>query len=138
MKPAWEELGSKYAASSSVLIGDVDCTEHQELCSTYGVQGYPTIKYFKEGNTEGEAYNSGRDIESLTKFVVDELEVKCSVSTLEGCTDKEKGFIEKMKDAGAEKIAAQSTRLNGMTGNSMAPELKQWLFQRINILAQLQ
>lgn len=33
MKPAWDELGELYAASSSVLIGDVDCTaEGESLC----------------------------------------------------------------------------------------------------------
>jgi len=138
MKPAWEELGTKYEASSSVLIGDVDCTEHQDVCSKYGVQGYPTIKYFTQGSTEGEAYNGGRDIDQLTTFVKDTLEVKCDVKSQEGCTDKEKAFITKMQEAGAEKIAAQSARLQAMKGNSMAAELKEWLFQRINILAQLE
>jgi protein disulfide-isomerase A6 len=29
MKPAWDELGDVYASSSSVLIGDVDCTDSE-------------------------------------------------------------------------------------------------------------
>jgi protein disulfide-isomerase A6 len=34
MKPAWDELAEIYSASSSVLIGDVDCTadESKDLC----------------------------------------------------------------------------------------------------------
>ena len=34
-------------------------------------------------------------------------------------------------------IEAQLTRLNGMKGGSMKPELKKWLSQRIAVLKQL-
>ena len=34
-------------------------------------------------------------------------------------------------------IEAQLTRLNGMKGGSMKPELKKWLVQRLAILKQL-
>ena len=63
--------------------------------------------------------------------------MKCSVEDQAGCTDKEKGFIKKMQDGGAEKIAAQFTRLDGMKGGKMAKEQKSWLFQRLNILGQV-
>ncbi|KAJ1477926.1 thioredoxin-like protein [Baffinella frigidus] len=46
IKPFWEELGTEYESSSSVIIGDVDCTVETGLCSKQGVSGYPTIKYF--------------------------------------------------------------------------------------------
>ena len=52
MKPAWDKLGEAYADSSSVVIGDADCTaDGKELCNDNGVSGYPTIKYF---DAEGE------------------------------------------------------------------------------------
>ena len=41
------EVFLQYEASSSVLIGDVDCTVHSDVCSKHGVSGYPTIKYYK-------------------------------------------------------------------------------------------
>jgi len=47
MKQDWENLGSEYEASSSVVVGDVDCTVHSTVCSKHGVSGYPTIKYYK-------------------------------------------------------------------------------------------
>ena len=49
MKPAWDSLMREYEGHPSVLIGDVDCTQHQDLCSDMGVGGYPTIKYWTDG-----------------------------------------------------------------------------------------
>ena len=56
MKPAWDELGDAFAGSSTVLIGDVDCTVEESLCKKYGVEGYPTIKSFVGGG-DGEDYD---------------------------------------------------------------------------------
>jgi len=138
MKPAWDQLSDEYAVSSSVLVADVDCTVEKDLCGEYEVRGYPTIKYFKNGgDPKGESYSGGRSFDQLKKFVEDELEVKCQVASPEGCTEKELAFIEKMKDKGADEITKQLDRLTGMTSKSMTSDLKQWLFQRLNILSQL-
>lgn len=137
MKPAWDSLGSEYQDSSSVVIGDVDCTVHQDLCGDHEVRGYPTIKYFKQGE-DPESYNGGRDLDSLKTFVQDNLEVKCNVDAPEdGCTEKEIGYIEKMKAQGDEKVAKQLDRLENMKAGKMKPALKKWLNQRLNILRQL-
>jgi protein disulfide-isomerase A6 len=61
----------------------------------------------------------------------------CSVVTGSGCSEKESGFIEKWKAKGKEDAAKDLSRLQGMTSNSMKPELKKWLKQRIGILKQL-
>lgn len=135
MKPDWDKLGDEYAGSRSVLIGDSDCTaDGESLCKKYGVQGYPTIKYFKDGNMEGEDYQGGRDFESLRSFVTEELEVKCNVADPSECTDKEKGYIEKMKAKSADDRKKQLDRLSKMKGESMKAELKGWLNARLNIL----
>jgi hypothetical protein len=34
MAPAWEELGSDFEGSSTVLIGNVDCTEQDTVRCT--------------------------------------------------------------------------------------------------------
>ena len=72
MKPAWDQLGDEYEGSS-VVVGDVDCTEdkNRDLCSKYGVSGYPTIKYMNIDTEDatGESYNGGRDFDSLKSFV---------------------------------------------------------------------
>ena len=43
-----------------------------------------------------------------------------------------------MRGKPAEEVAAALKRLDGMRGGSMKPELKQWVVQRINILAQIE
>jgi len=139
MKPAWDQLGDEFAGSSSVLIGDADCTgTGEELCSTFGIKGYPTIKYFLDGDAEGQDYQGGRDFESLKAFVEDKLEVKCSIIDQELCTDKEKAYIEKMKSKPSDERVKQITRLEKMAGDSMKADLKTWLHQRLHILRMLE
>jgi protein disulfide-isomerase A6 len=138
MAPAWAELGTAYEGSSSVLIGDVDCTVHASTCSKFDVSGYPTIKYFKDGDKKGESFNSGRDLESLKSWVADNLEIKCQVADTKGCSDKEIKFIDTMKEKSGEDRKKELARLDGMKTGSMKPELKQWLVARQNILKQLE
>merc|ERR1711998_163123 len=54
------------------------------------------------------------------------------------CSDKEKGFIEKMKAKDKAAITKELERLTKMSaGSSMKASLKQWLVQRMHILKQL-
>ncbi|KAL7535153.1 hypothetical protein ACHAXR_006307 [Thalassiosira sp. AJA248-18] len=143
LAPDWDALGATYAGSSSVLIGSVDCTtdENSDMCQEYGVQGYPTLKVFKDGNTEGEDYNGGRSLDELTSFADEELNKKCLVGSEEemgkeesNCSVKEQDYARKMRAKTAEDRKAQIERLGKMTSGSMKPELKTWIFQRLHIL----
>eukprot|EP01006_Ploeotia_vitrea_P056438 TRINITY_DN68099_c2_g6_i1.p2 TRINITY_DN68099_c2_g6~~TRINITY_DN68099_c2_g6_i1.p2 ORF type:complete len:139 (-),score=27.86 TRINITY_DN68099_c2_g6_i1:267-683(-) len=138
MKPAWDQLGSEYEASSSVVVADVDCTIEQDLCSAQGVNGYPTIKYWNFGESkDAQDYSGGRDFSSLKTFVEETLEVKCDVKDQERCTQKEKDYITKMQAKSADDIKKQTDRLSNMVGGKMTAEAKQWVAQRLNILKQL-
>lgn len=139
MKPGWDQLGEEYAASSDVVIGDADCTaDAEELCKDFEVQGYPTIKYFKDGDSKGVDYQGGRDYDSLKAFVVANLEVPCKTDDPVKCSEKEKSYITKMGDKSSDDRKKQINRLEGMQGSSMKAELKQWLGQRLSILKQLE
>lgn len=49
MKPAWDQLGDEYAASSSVVIADVDCTESgEELCENFEIRGCKSLDLEEE------------------------------------------------------------------------------------------
>merc|ERR1711907_691798 len=139
MKPAWDELGTLHKDSTSVVIGDADCTASgKDLCEQFEVRGYPTIKYFTdETGDKGKDYSGGRGIDDLKKFVTETLAKKCDVKDQKDCDEKEKKFIGKMQKKGAADIKKQLERLEKMKGGKMKPELKTWLFKRINVLKQL-
>ena len=43
-------------------LGVVDATVHTQLAQRYGIQGFPTIKFFAAGKKNGQAeeYDGGR------------------------------------------------------------------------------
>jgi len=143
LAPDWDDLADKYASSSSVFIGSVDCTseDNDDLCHQYGVQGYPTLKYFKDGDTEGEDYQGGRSPEDLEEFVDGTLNKKCVVGTEEemgkeesNCSEKERDYARKMRAKTSEERKAQIARLDKMKTGTMKAELKAWIFQRLHVL----
>ena len=70
LAPVYEELAKGYEwAEDKLVIGKVDADEHKELGKKFGVQGFPTLKWFDGKGGKPEDYNSGRDLESLTEFI---------------------------------------------------------------------
>ncbi|GKY96084.1 hypothetical protein MPSEU_000568500 [Mayamaea pseudoterrestris] len=137
MKPDWDQLAAE--AHPSVFISDINCSEQEELCSENNVQGYPTIKIYKDGKVED--YKGGRSLSDLQDFVDAELAIKCDVSDPvgSGCSDKAKAYIHKWSSKSdlAEAAKKELDRLSGMSDSSMKADLKQWLNERMAILRQL-
>lgn len=69
MAPKYEKLGQIFAGESDVVIAKVDATEDGSLADKFGVQGYPTLKYFPAHSTEPEDYNEAREVEALVAFI---------------------------------------------------------------------
>ena len=68
---AWgpkDKLASKWNnPDSNAVIVDVDCTtdDAKDLCNKYGVQGYPTLKYFSPTTSkDGDVYEDARDLKA--------------------------------------------------------------------------
>jgi hypothetical protein len=97
MKPAWDSLAQSYKSSDKVVIADVDCTADnaKALCERFGVEGFPTIKYFNPPDEEGEDYSGGRDLDALKAFAAT-LGPGCSAAMLDKCTDEEKVELEEV------------------------------------------
>lgn len=79
LAPIYEELGEAFAfAKDKVTIARVDADSEKELGKKYGIQGFPTLKWFPGdgGKSEPEDYKSGRDLESLSAFVTEKTGVR--------------------------------------------------------------
>ena len=68
------------------FVGAVDATVHNSLGSTYGVQGFPTIKLFIGGKFK-EDYSGPRDASSILKFIKENLPPKQVDSSIRQLTD---------------------------------------------------
>ncbi|EXJ55701.1 protein disulfide-isomerase tigA [Cladophialophora yegresii CBS 114405] len=78
LAPVYEELATAFATSGNkVTIANVDADKHKDLGKRFGVQGFPTLKWFDgKPGSEPQDYNGGRDLESLTAFVSEKSGVK--------------------------------------------------------------
>jgi protein disulfide-isomerase-like protein len=134
MKPDWDKLAD--AAHSSVFIADVNCSDQDELCQSNEVQGYPTIKVYKDGAVED--YSGGRGFDDLMEYVDSNLAAKCDIAKIdENCSSKAPAYVEKWKGKDVLDIHKESQRLTSMLGQPMSKDLKAWLRERISILGQL-
>lgn len=71
LAPTWETLATDFALEPSVVIGKVDAEAENAKATSkeQGVTGYPTIKFFPKGSTEGEIYQGGRSEEAFVEFL---------------------------------------------------------------------
>ncbi|KAN0022040.1 hypothetical protein ACTFIU_004196 [Dictyostelium citrinum] len=70
LAPVYEELAQLYNVdidNSKVKIAQVNCVDNQSVCSKYEIKGYPTIKYFSEG--EIKDYRGSRDKNSFITYL---------------------------------------------------------------------
>jgi len=74
LHPTWEELAEMLNTDgSNVKIAKVDCTTDGVVCNLNDVTGYPTLKFFKLGDSEGVKFKGTRDLPSLTAFINEQL-----------------------------------------------------------------
>ncbi|OCK75687.1 disulfide isomeras-like protein [Lepidopterella palustris CBS 459.81] len=100
LAPIYEELATNFAfAADKVNIAKVDADANKELGRRFGVQGFPTLKWFDGKSDKPEDYSGGRDIESLTKWIVEKTGIKPKIkgslpSSVVMLDDK--SFVEKI------------------------------------------
>ena len=57
-------------------IAKVDADAERDLGKRFGIQGFPTLKFFDGKSDKPEDYKGGRDLESLTAFITEKTGVK--------------------------------------------------------------
>jgi len=111
MKPTWDKLAAQFASSDKVIVADVDCTAAGEpLCSRFGVEGFPTIKYFNPPDEDGEGYDGGRDFDALAEFA-GTLGPGCSASAPENCSEEQLAELKAVDEMPEEQRAAELEEL---------------------------
>jgi len=72
LAPTWEALATKFEGKSGVTIAKVDCTaddnSNKDLCNAQGVNGFPTLNIYKNGE-KIEEFNGRRELSDLEDFV---------------------------------------------------------------------
>jgi len=114
-----------------------------------GDGGWPTIRYFnKETGVNGAGYKQllsttvcdelGRD-SYMTAYIEEKAKTRlCSVATPErGCTDKEKEYLDKVKDLGADDLREQLAILQKTDSEGLKAKAKEWHGKRARILSEL-
>jgi len=80
LAPVWEELADSLASQKGkVTIAKVDADDHKELGKRFGIQGFPTLKYFDGKSDTPIDYDSKRDLESLQTFIKEQSGTKAKV-----------------------------------------------------------
>lgn len=77
LAPVYEDLASSLEfAKSKVQIAKVDADAEKDLGRKYGVQGFPTLKFFDGKSSDPIDYSGGRDLESLQNFITEKTGVR--------------------------------------------------------------
>ena len=101
-----------FLADKNVTFGRVNCDQFQDLCTEYGVDGYPAVMLFKKGKKEPIMYESEHYSEAVVEFVNEECGTQREVGGLlnseAGCipeaNDVVKEFLEGDKEAAMAKM----------------------------------
>lgn len=110
LAPNWESLAESFEPETSVLIAKVDCDSEasKDVCSEEGISGFPTIKYYPAGSTEGEVYSGGRSEKDFAKF----LNEKAGTHRLAGgALDDEAGTVEPLDKVARDFISGGIAKL---------------------------
>jgi len=110
LAPKWDVIAKEFEDSSSVLFAEVDCTSPggESLCTKYGVEGYPTLKYIQEGDSEPQNIElNDLELETLRSIAMQNLRPGCSLEHMDACTAEERATLQSFAAMGEAERDAQ-------------------------------
>jgi len=103
LAPEYEIVGEAFEKESSVVIAKVDADAHKELGGRFGVQGFPTLKWFPKGSTTPENYEGGRTADEIVTWINNKAGSKARVK-------KAPSYVVDLDDATFDKIVLDSSK----------------------------
>lgn len=70
LEPEWKKAATEL--KGKVNLGALDATVHSGMAQRYGIQGFPTIKYFAPGSEPAD-YQGGRTSSDIVQFALSKL-----------------------------------------------------------------
>ncbi|XP_071400813.1 protein disulfide-isomerase A3 [Centroberyx affinis] len=105
-----KRLAPEYEAAATrlkgtVALAKVDCTANSNVCSKYGVSGYPTLKVFRDGEDSG-GYDGPRTADGIVSHLKKQagpasVELKADADFEKFITDQDASVVGFFADAGS-------------------------------------
>jgi len=124
LAPEYEKAAA--ALKDVAVLATVDCTVEEELASRFGIQGFPTLKFFKRGEPiDFQAERNAKAIEGWVKSKTEPAVVL--LSTIE----EFKQFNERLTAARAVIFAAEGDDVSAFTEVAEGPFSTEFSFGRV-------
>ncbi|KAL9652998.1 hypothetical protein ABK040_015513 [Willaertia magna] len=96
MAPDYEKVAQAFVNEDNVVVAKLDADKHRDVASKFGIQGYPTLKFFPRGaDKQPEDYNAGRDVDSMLNY----LNQKAGTArSLDGSLNENAGVVTELSD----------------------------------------
>lgn len=95
LAPKYEELAKIFSGDKEVVIAKVDATEEEGLATRFGIEGYPTLKFFAAGAAEPINYEGERELNTLVDFINDNVGTQ---RNLDGTLKATAGLVKELDE----------------------------------------
>lgn len=129
----WDRLG-KEVSSNNVMIGKINCGDHDAFCKEKGVHQWPMVLYYVNGKEH--IYSDSLAYDDMSLFVLENISPRCGFDSISNCSDKAALFALKWKQKSNSEILNEIDRLESLLSEAddLKLELKRWIRERIIIL----
>ncbi|KAJ9111792.1 hypothetical protein QFC22_006451 [Naganishia vaughanmartiniae] len=107
--PVWEELADAFN-KDKIIIAKIDADIEKEMGKRYGIQGFPTLKWFNANDLKNpEDYDGGREVADLAAFVTQKSGVRSNIKSAAPSEVKQLGagnFVKEVVDSGKNVLVA--------------------------------